>query len=220
MLPANSLIDFATCQGFLKRDNDEQTFIEALIGFYSDRIEKECGRKFLQNRETIYLDNSKYPSRFTTSWSYWDVIELPQYPVYAINGLWIDSQSVFGDNTKVTDASVLYPEWKAGAIKLKNANIPHGANVIKVDYTYGFIPLIAHTAALDTTAALAKTDAKPLDQTLALAVMESVLWGAQRYRSRVVGERFSNFEGLNVTFEISLPQNVINMLMPYKRQDW
>ena len=330
MVSGAALMDFATIQPILRRDTGEQAFIEYLLNTVSGVVESYCGRKLAQRRETIILDNvSRVSPDFNASQDWYST---PEHPVSALMGLWVDPDSVFGDDTAVSSGILV--DGKPGLIVLQNQTIPRGYQVVKQDYIYGYVPQRAQTAEVftidfsnapatgksflcstigadgsehrwqvwfkiagagaapspaagytlaevditgwddvhlapylsaalageatvslegsiatitnvnaggvtapmdvDTGSAIAVVTAgtptalsqagalwsippEPLPMELGEAVVETVLWYAGRIQSRNVGERFANRDGLNITFEITLPQQVQLLLAPFRR---
>jgi hypothetical protein len=191
-LNANALLDFATLQGYTSRAAGEQAKFEGLINVASERAEKYTGRKLAQASYTIVRDNFRAPL---------SSIFLPEFPVSALTHLYIDSLSVFGAGTEIAAYAGSGPGYlldgATGQVDLYGVVAPSGPNVWKAVFTSGY--------------------ALPVPSDLQWAIAEFVTWLAARIDSRVIGQRYSTLDGMNVSFEIDIPAHVKSILDDYRR---
>jgi hypothetical protein len=212
-LNSNALLDFATVQGILDRDASEQSFFEYLINVASDMCEKYTGRQLAAQDSTIFLNNLSTnnittANLFSVTGYVTNVIIAPEYPVNGVLHLYLDATSKFGAGTECTTFTL---DNDAGQIVINGATVPSGFNTVKLVYNTGYMPLITPAPTFTNAVSIA-----PLPATLQEAVIETVAWLAQRLKGRSIGERYTNKDGLNTTFEIQLPANVQFLLNYHK----
>jgi hypothetical protein len=127
---------------------------------------------------------------------------LPEYPVNSVTSLNFDPNHIWGASTEITgyeleaDNGIIYcnPQTMTPSM-----SIPTGYNDIQITYNAGYT--------LDSNVPF----------TLQQAIIEYVKWADTRIGGQFIGQRFTNYEGINTSFEITVPQNVINLLLPFKR---
>jgi hypothetical protein len=239
-LNANALMDFATLQPLLGRSSSEQAQFEYYINFASDLIEEFCGRKFALRNEVVIMDNdtaSDYVnSTFSIYYPTYELITCPEFPISAINHLYIDPNGLFPPSSEILYANQGYrANGERGEIALPNTTSATGYGVIELDYIFGYVPaMVSYTPPTPAENAWvyggpgqgngiggsygAPTfSPPPLPSTLQEAVLETCTWLAHRLQARNVGERYTNKDGLNTTFEIDLPTHVKSLLNRFKR---
>jgi hypothetical protein len=208
MLNSNAFFDFDFVKPILKRDYDEQQFIEYAINVVSSECESYVGRKLIAQDLTDILSNySGNPSN--------NAIICPEYPVTNVEHLYIDELHAFGGDTEIESTDFILNN-DAGVIYLTKMTVPVvGPQGIKIEYNAGYMPKWTKTPTF-TFADPTKIEEIPF--TLVEAAMEALIWETTRLMGRTIGERFTNRDGLNITFEITLPQHTRDILDSYKRR--
>lgn len=207
-LNKNAFFDFAFIKPLLKRDYDEQSFVEYAINAVSSECEAYAGRKLIAEDITDILSNS---SGNPTNNS----IIVPEYPLNGVAHLYIDAEHQFGSDTEVANTDYVISA-DAGIIYLTKMTVPLvGPQGIKIEYNAGFMPQVTNKPTFTFVDA---SKVEPIPFVLVEGAAEAVIWILTRLMSRNVGERFTNRDGLNITFEITLPQHTRDILDQFKRR--
>jgi hypothetical protein len=192
-LAANAIVSFASIQGLLSLDATMQTKYEYLINVASARISAYCARNLMATDYTNYA--MTYQPGIDTL-----MLRLPEYPVNTITSLYVDPLHQFGSNTLVTGYEL---DAVSGLIYFNpntvNLSLTYGENDIRITFNAGYM--------IDNNV--------PFD--LQHACLEYVKWADTRVGGSFIGQRYTNFEGLNTSFEVTMPQHVESLLLPYKR---
>jgi hypothetical protein len=184
----NALLTWDEYQAIMQNVGaSEQNQITHLINVASTLCEDLCARKLAAQDITAVLSN---PTDYALT-----SLVLSEYPVNSIASINIDPTSQFLTGTIVPSTEYSFNAIN-GVMYFNGISIPSGLQIAKVVYNAGYTTPPA---------------------TLKQAVIETVMWLKRRIVMRAGGERGSNMDGLNTTFEVTLPQTIQQMLAPYKR---
>jgi len=107
-------------------DAVNDSLLDQLIAYASERIESHCGRKFASAEVTEYHDGSGT-----------DRIVLARRPVSALSAVYEDADREFGEEMKLSeDETALYPD--EGVVVRPASLFPRGTRNVKVEYTGGY----------------------------------------------------------------------------------
>jgi uncharacterized phiE125 gp8 family phage protein len=132
-LNANALVELDSLKGYVKVPLAETSLDELLRDFINEAsslIENYCNRKFRQLTYTQYLNGAR-----TTE------LLLGQWPVSAINNLYIDNLRVFGADTLIDPAeyTIGVDEKDEGIlVELYEQVFPQGRKNVKIEYVAGY----------------------------------------------------------------------------------
>ena len=196
-----NLVSLSTCRDLLSIDDRDESILALVVASSSARVERYLMRRILEGNFSGEFD----------SLGQRDIV-LSEYPVRNVISVRCDPERVFGDETKLADnawycATVPYDileDLPAVLIFDPFVSLPIGRRIIRVEYTAGY-PL----------------DAIPED--LKLATMELVAWEFRRVKSKQVGvSGFVPTSGRmeRTVLEMQMPENVREMLEPYRRRMW
>jgi hypothetical protein len=194
------LADFQAISGMDERENKLTRFV-LVIATYS--IEQYCKRRFPEKNHTEYLD---YVGD--------ELLLLREYPVKEVKEVHISLEHQFTPESLLPpDQYSLIPEGEHGEPEFPFEDIPYhlvlkpssryvrGEKCVKVKYLAGYRP-----------------EEVPPD--LASACLELAAWNMTRYRGRRIGMtgnvRGSGKDGEHL--EASMPENVRQLLEPYRRR--
>ena len=183
-----ALITWAFAKSMLDYDDEDQVKAEFLINAASIRASKIAGRKL------SYISNEDYFQGTGT-----DTLLLSLFPVNKLNELRIDASRVFGDDTIVTEYEV---DEDAGILHLLDSVFPEGRKTVKIIYTTGY----SKEPGVD----LIET---PSD--LQSAILEIVRWNWGRFQGSNFGIKGSSVDGVNTSFEITVPLNARQIIEGY-----
>jgi len=119
-------------------------------------------------------------------------IVLRQFPVESISDVRIDSSGEFGEETIVEDVRL---DAELGIV-YRRAGFVIGWNNVRVDYRAGYEPV-------------------PAD--LKIAVCEIVDWLWKRVRANQIGIKQIQADGVNTSYELTMPTNAMRILEFYRR---
>lgn len=169
----------------------EDAFLERLINVASQQIERHCNRKF---KSTAYTESFDGPMG--------NQIVLPQYPVTAIAGVWVDSTRVFASESQLdaTDISDADQDLSRGLLRRVTGLFPKGVRNIKVTFTAGYSSIEAQAPDLEYAC---------------------ILLVEMAYRSRSdrrIGRRSISRGEESVSYLTEWPIEVIGLLDAYRRE--
>jgi len=124
-------------------------------------------------------------------------ILLGHYPLTAVSLLEVDSDNDFTSPETIDPQDFIFEE--AGIIALKNSVFPYGVENVKVTFTAGFNPV-------------------PSDIKLAAFMMVELYYLNRSQRN--VNKASKSKQGESVTYQKGMPEEVIQLLAPYVREDW
>jgi uncharacterized phiE125 gp8 family phage protein len=192
----HSLISLDRFKTLLSVDDREDALSRYCLVTATWTIEHHCARCLLVKKHTDYLDC--YAD---------DVSVLREYPVRKILAVYNDTHHLLGPETLIApDAYYTLPD--AGKdedipffLAFRTSRLRYGEKVLKVKYTAGYAP----------------GDVPP---DLKAACLELAAWNMSRYRGRRIGLTGSvrGHAGEGEHLEMSLPQNVKQLLEPYRRK--
>jgi uncharacterized phiE125 gp8 family phage protein len=127
-LQANALITLNQAKDYLSislADTSQDSWVETLINSASDRIERHCLRSFKSaSRQTVFDGNGN------------NEVVLPHWPVTAIADVRVDSERVFGTDTKLE--TVDFGIVDSMVLRLHATLFPSGSQNVQVNYTAGY----------------------------------------------------------------------------------
>jgi uncharacterized phiE125 gp8 family phage protein len=188
-----SFQDFKAINGI---DDREDALSRYCLVTATHTIERYCARRLLLKKHTDYLD--RYAD---------DVSLLREYPARKIHAVYNDTQHLFGPESLVPPGSYYtLPDTGSAAdipffLAFRTSRPRYGEKVLKVKYTAGYAP-----------------GEVPAD--LKAACVELVAWNMSRYRGKRIGLTGSvrGRAGEGEHLEMSMPENVKQLLEPYKRK--
>jgi uncharacterized phiE125 gp8 family phage protein len=192
----HSLIPFADFKAILGTDDREDALSRYCLVTATHTIEQHCARRLLLKKHTDYTDCHAD-----------DVSLLREYPVRKIHAVHNDTRHLFGPETLIApNAYYTLPDTGNGEdvpffLALATGRLRYGEKVLKVKYTAGYAP-----------------GEVPPD--LKAACLELAAWNMSRYRGRRIGLTGSvrGHAGEGEHLEMSMPQNVKQLLEPYRRK--
>jgi hypothetical protein len=194
--PLHSLAALKDFQAITGVDAREEALCAFLLVTATYRIERYCGRRFLLKKHTDYLD-------FFGE----EILCFREYPVKTVQNVHYDHSRCFAAETRVPpDAYYCIPEAGTNeevpfSLVLRKAGTRKGEKIIKVIYTAGYKPGEA-----------------PPD--LKGACIELAAWNMSRYRGKRTGLTGSvrGRAGESEHLEMSMPENVRQLLEPYRKK--
>lgn len=129
VLDQYALITLEDAKMYLRIGSSDSTYndiITILINSVSQAIEKFIGRNIIERQyEEVYSGTGVVS------------INLRQYPVSAISGVWMDATSKF-ETDSLLDPDTYYCNRESGILYRVGGVFDKGANNIKVEYTAGY----------------------------------------------------------------------------------
>jgi uncharacterized phiE125 gp8 family phage protein len=187
------LADFKDINGI---DDREDALSRYCLVTATHTIEQHCARRLLLKKHTDYLDC--YAD---------DVSILREYPVRKIHSVHNDTHHLFGPETLVApNGYYTLPDMGNGGdvpffLAFRTSRLRYGEKVLKVKYTAGYAP-------------------EEVPDDLRAACVELAAWNMSRYRGRRIGLTGSvrGRTGEGEHLEASMPENVKQLLEPYRRK--
>jgi uncharacterized phiE125 gp8 family phage protein len=192
----HSLIPLCEFKPLLSVDDREDSLSRYCLVTATYTIEHYCARCLLLKKHTDYLDC--YAD---------DVCAFREYPVRKIHAVYNDTHRLFGPETLVpSDSYYTLPEAGNGGdvpffLAFRASRLRYGEKVLKVRYTAGY----------------GMRDVPP---DLKTACLELAVWNMSRYRGRRIGLTGSvrGRAGEGEHLEMSMPENIKQLLEPYRRK--
>jgi uncharacterized phiE125 gp8 family phage protein len=191
-----SLIFLADFKAILGMDDREDTLSRYCLVTATYTIEHYCVRRLLLKKHTDYPDCCAD-----------DVSILREYPVRKIHCVYNDTHHAFGPETLIAHNDYYtLPDMGNAAdvpffLAFRTCRPRYGEKVLKVKYTAGYAPADV-----------------PAD--LRAACLELAVWNMSRYRGKRIGLTGSvrGRTGEGEHLEMSMPENVKQLLEPYRRK--
>jgi hypothetical protein len=185
--------DFKAINGI---DDREDALSRYCLVTATHTIERYCARRLLLKKHT------DYPDCYAD-----DVSILREYPARKIHAVYNDIHRFFGPETLIApNAYCTLPDTGSGGdapffLAFRTGRLRYGEKVLKVRYTAGYAP-----------------GGVPAD--LKAACVELAAWNMSRYRGKRIGLTGSvrGRAGEGEHLEISMPENVKQLLEPYRRK--
>jgi uncharacterized phiE125 gp8 family phage protein len=192
----HSLIPLADFKAVLGIDDREDALSRYCLVTTTWTIEHYCARRLLLKKHT------DYPDCYAD-----DVSILREYPVRRIHSVCNDTHHLFGPETLIApNAYYTLPDTGNGGdapffLAFRTGRLRYGEKVIKVRYTAGYAP-------------------GDIPSDLKAACLELAAWNMSRYRGKRIGLTGSvrGRAGEGEHLEISMPENVKQLLEPFKRK--
>lgn len=121
-----SLITRDLIEDMIGTDDSQQSKVDMLIEWITQKAESIIGRKLSNEQRTAYLKGFGDHK-----------IILPVIPVTAITSISLDADREF---TETLDSSDYYCDFETGIVSLFDEKTPEGVKTIKVVYTAGYTP--------------------------------------------------------------------------------
>jgi hypothetical protein len=189
------LISVETCRSVLEYSESENNFVGFLVTTATGIIERHLGRRIMYRRNVDYLSSLGSNDLF-----------LREYPVRDITSVYFDLTRHFTEETKLFPSQYDFtpdPEGLAdvpGTLRIiTDETLPLGRKCVKIVYHAGFM-----------------NDEIPAD--LQMAVIELVAWNYARIRTKQVGVKASVTGRDAPDLESSIPENVKQLLEPFRRR--
>lgn len=183
-----ALITWELAKSMLGYEEDDKAQAEFLINTASIRASKIAGRKL------SFISHDAYFSGTGT-----DTLLLTLFPVNKLTELRIDASRVFGDDTIITDYDI---DMDAGILHLIDSIYPEGRKTVKIQYTTGY-SLVSGVDLIETPSDLQE------------AILEIVRWNWGRFQGSNFGIKGSSTDGVNTSFEITVPLNARQIIEGY-----
>lgn len=191
-LNANALTSLAEAKVLLDIPTTSQdSYLERLINVASMQIERHCNRKLVSQAHVDTFDG-------TSS----NQLVLPQYPVTAIAGVWVDQTRAFGSDTQLetSEYSDSTEDLQQGLLRLVSGAFGRGVRNVKVSYTAGYVTI--------------SEEAPDLEQ--------ACLWLVElMYRARSdrrLGRQSITKGEESVDYLSQWPVEILTLLEPYRRE--
>ena len=188
-LNENALITWELAQSLLNLLPEDQEKVEFLINGASEQAERIAGRLLGYRTFDDYLPGSGDGMLF-----------LPLFPVYQITDLRVDPDRVFGDGTIVTDYDL---DSNTGIVYLFDSVFPDNRKTVKIQYSGGY--------SRDPS-----SDESPVPADLQGAILEIVKWNFARFQGHKFGIKGENADGINISYEITVPLNARQIIEGYR----
>jgi hypothetical protein len=194
--PLYCLASFQDFKAIAGTDEREAALCAFLLVTATYAIERYCARRLLLKKHTDYLD--RYAD---------DVSILREYPARKIHAVYNDTRHLFEPESLVPPgAYYTLPDMGSGEdipffLAFRTNRLRYGEKVLKVKYTAGYAP-----------------GEVPAD--LSAACLELAAWNMSRYRGKRIGLTGSvrGRTGEGEHLEMSMPENVRQLLEPYRRK--
>jgi uncharacterized phiE125 gp8 family phage protein len=192
----HSLIPLADFKAILGIDDREDALSRYCLVTAAYTIEHYCARRLLLKKHTGYPDCYKD-----------DVCLLREYPVRKIHAVYNDAHRIFGHETLVAPNDFyILPDTGSSedipfSLAFRTNRLRYGEKVLRVKYTAGYAP-----------------GDVPAD--LKAACLELAAWNMTRYRGKRIGLTgpVRGHAGEGEHLEASMPENVKQLLEPYRRK--
>ncbi len=188
-LDENALITWELAKSLLNLLDEDQEKVEFLINGASEQAERITGRLLGYRTFDDYLPGNGSNKLF-----------LPLFPVYQITDIRIDPDRVFGDDTIVTDYDL---ENTTGIIYLFDSVFPDSRKSIKIQYSGGY-------------SKAPSGGESPVPADLQSAILEIVKWNFGRFQGLKFGIKGENADGINISYEITVPLNARQIIEGYR----
>jgi len=207
-LKANALTDLDTAKTHLEiplADATQDAKVERFINSASDYFQQYTGRKLITQTHTEYQDGR---SSNRISLREWPITGGPADGATKPE-LSIDSSSSF-DSTSVVDPTNYFVDSESGfelvliGCGSSGSTFPRGTRNIKVVYEAGLGTVLG----------------EDLPSDLVDACLDYVLWKYDRQNDRRIGRTNKSKGDENVSYEVSIPQSIIDVLDKYARIDF
>lgn len=187
----SALITWEFAKSILDYEDSDQETVEFLINAASELASRIAGRNL------SYSSREDYFSGTGT-----DTLVLPLFPVNTLTDIRIDPSRIFGDDTIVTEYEV---DKGAGILYLFDSVFVKGRKTVKVKYTAGY-NRTSGTGILETPSDLKE------------AILEIVRWNWGRLMGSNFGIKGQSADGINTSFEITVPLNARQIIEGYRCQ--
>lgn len=173
-------------------------YIRTFLDFASDKTPKyeeyiNMASQLIESFTKRKLFQSDYQKDFDGNGL--GFIILDQYPVNEVSAVFYDPSREFGSDTELTD--FLYEEF--GSLVFPGMVIEKAPQCVRVVYNAGY---------------------EIIPDDIRLATLETIAFISSRIGSSRIGMKTMNApDGLNTSYELSLPLNARNLLEPYVRRE-
>ena len=188
-LNENALITWELAESLLQYVPEDQGTVEFLINGASQQAERIAGRPLAYRTIDGYMPGNGSEMLF-----------LPLFPVFQVVDLRVDPDRVFGDDTVIADYDL---DSDAGIVYLFDSVFPAGRKTVKIQYSGGY-----------NRDSAGDGEAVPTD--LQSAILEVVKWNFARFQGQKFGIKGENADGINVSYEITVPLNARQIIEGYR----
>ncbi len=187
---ANALVTWATAQTLLNFGADQKYIAEFYINMASLVANRETGRALKARDYDVQLDGHGGAD-----------LLLPEYPVNSLTAVYVDAARAFGTTTEISD-TLLYSEH--GLIRRTSGVFPEEPKAVRVVYNAGY-----------------GYDGAEIPHDLQLAVIEIISYSFSRMGSAPGGgvgiRSVKGPDGMDTSYELTLPMNAKRLLSAYRR---
>ncbi|MFP4066223.1 MAG: hypothetical protein ACLFS5_01860 [Spirochaetaceae bacterium] len=180
-LASYALVDWDTVKEQLNLEDSEESKAELVINAASETANDYAGRLLKADDYTHDFDGTGGR-----------LLILRQYPVNAVDAVYVDSDRGFAASSEVTDFVV---HANIGKIVRTSGVWPRGIQNIRVEYNAGY---------------------DPVPSQLQLAVLEVIAYNWRRLVSQSVGVRTMSGDGVSTEFELTIPTNAQRIFESYR----